>query len=107
MKHVEYLKATVRSKAEHPFRVIKHHFGYQKVCFKDLAKNIAQILAMFAFSNLWMMRRSLLASMGRCARDPVNPPGNVLEAPTPSNESLIADVWMSNERRLVRTIPGT
>ena len=38
------MKAAVRSKVEHPFRVIKRQFGYQKVRFKGLAKNTAQIL---------------------------------------------------------------
>lgn len=57
---LEYLKAAVRSKVEHPFRVIKRQFGYQKVRFKGLAKNTSQILTLFALSNLWMARRRLL-----------------------------------------------
>ena len=61
-KHVEHMKAAVRSKVEHPFRVIKRQFGYQKVRFKGLAKNTAQILTLFALSNLWMARRTLLAA---------------------------------------------
>ena len=60
-KHVEHMKAAVRSKVEHPFRVVKRQFGYQKVRFKGLAKNTAQILTLFALSNLWMARRTLLA----------------------------------------------
>ena len=63
-KYVEHMKAAVRSKVEHPFRVIKRQFGYQKVRFKGLAKNTAQILTLFALSNLWMARRSLLATTG-------------------------------------------
>jgi len=63
-KHVEHMKAAVRSKVEHPFRVIKRQFGYQKVRFKGLAKNTAQILTLFALSNLWMARRSLLINAG-------------------------------------------
>jgi len=63
-KHVEHMKAAVRSKVEHPFRVIKRQFGYQKVRFKGLAKNTAQILTLFALSNLWMARRTLLANAG-------------------------------------------
>lgn len=61
-KQFEYLKSTMRSKVEHPFRVINRQFGYQKVRFKGLAKNTAQILALFALSNLWMMRRTLASS---------------------------------------------
>jgi IS5 family transposase len=63
-KHVEYLKAAIRAKVEHPFRVIKRQFGYQKTRFKGLAKNTAQVLTLFALSNLWMARRTLLLSAG-------------------------------------------
>jgi IS5 family transposase len=64
VKHTEHMKAAVRSKVEHPFRVVKSQFGYQKVRFKGLLKNTAQILTLFALSNLWMARRTLLASAG-------------------------------------------
>jgi IS5 family transposase len=64
VKHTEHMKAAVRSKVEHPFRVVKRQFGYQKVRFKGLVKNTAQILTLFALSNLWMARRTLLASAG-------------------------------------------
>jgi IS5 family transposase len=63
-KYVEYLKAAVRSKVEHPFRVIKRQFGYHKARFKGLLKNTAQVLTLFALSNLWMARRRLLTSAG-------------------------------------------
>jgi IS5 family transposase len=63
-EHVEYLKAAVRAKVKHPFRVIKRQFGFQKVRFKGLAKNTAQVMTLFALSNLWMARRTLLASSG-------------------------------------------
>jgi IS5 family transposase len=63
-KRVEYVKAAVRSKVEQPFRVIKRQFGYQKVRFKGLAKNTAQIVTLFASSNLWMRRRTLLLTTG-------------------------------------------
>jgi IS5 family transposase len=33
-KHAECLKAATRSRVEHPFRVVKQQFGYQKVRFK-------------------------------------------------------------------------
>jgi IS5 family transposase len=41
---------------------VKRHFGSQKVRFKGLAKNTAQILTLFALSYLWMARRTLLAA---------------------------------------------
>jgi len=56
----EQIKASVRAKVEHPFRVIKCQFGFTKVRYKGLAKNTAQLVTLFALSNLWMARRMLL-----------------------------------------------
>lgn len=64
IKHTEHMKAAVRSKVEHPFRVLKREFGFQKIRIKGLAKNTAQILTLFALSNLWMARRRLMPTGG-------------------------------------------
>ena len=56
----EQLKASVRAKVEHPFRVIKCQFGFTKVRYKGLAKNTAQLITLFTLSNLWMARRQLM-----------------------------------------------
>jgi IS5 family transposase len=63
-KRWEHYKASVRAKVEHPFRVIKRQFGYVKVRYRGLAKNTAQVLTLFALSNLWMARRRLLPVTG-------------------------------------------
>ena len=60
----EHLKASVRAKVEHPFRVIKQQFGYAKTRYRGLAKNTARLMMMFALSNLWMVRRQLLTAQG-------------------------------------------
>jgi transposase, IS5 family len=60
-ERVEKMKASIRAKVEHPFRVIKRQFGFTKVRYRGLAKNTAQIVTLFALSNLWMMRRQLMA----------------------------------------------
>ena len=60
----EHYKASVRAKVEHPFRVIKRQFGYLKVRYRGLAKNAAQVMTLFALSNLWMSRRRLLPTAG-------------------------------------------
>ncbi len=52
MDKAEQLKASVRDKVEHPFRVIKRQFGYFKVRYHGLAKNTAQLVTLFALSNL-------------------------------------------------------
>ena len=58
----EKLKAGVRAKVEHPFRVIKRQFGYIKVRYRGLKKNTAQLITLFALSNLWMMRGKLMGT---------------------------------------------
>ena len=57
---LETIKARIRAKVEHPFRVIKCQFGHRKVRYKGLAKNTSQLLVMFALSNLWMVRKRIL-----------------------------------------------
>ncbi|XLX38623.1 IS5 family transposase [Ectopseudomonas mendocina] len=63
-RRIEQAKAQVRAKVEHPFRVIKRQFGYVKTRFRGLAKNTAQLMTLFALSNLWMARRHLLMNAG-------------------------------------------
>ena len=63
-RKIEKAKAQVRAKVEHPFRVIKRQFGYTKVRFRGLVKNTAQLVTLFALSNLWMARRYLMTNAG-------------------------------------------
>jgi IS5 family transposase len=60
---LERLKASIRAKVEHPFRVIKRQFGHVKVRYRGLTKNTARLHTMLALSNLWMARRPLMGSM--------------------------------------------
>ena len=64
LEKAEKLKASIRAKVEHPFRVIKQQFGYAKVRYRGLAKNTSRLTMLFALSNLWMARRSLLVARG-------------------------------------------
>ena len=64
MQDLETLKARIRARVEHPFRVVKRQFGFQKVRFRGLAKNTAHVLTLFALSNLWQARRRLLLMTG-------------------------------------------
>ena len=57
---LEKLKASIRAKVEHPFRVIKCQFRHRKTRYRGLAKNTHQLLVMFALSNLWMVRKRIL-----------------------------------------------
>ena len=58
----EKLKAGVRAKVEHPFRVIKRQFGHVKVRYRGLKKNTQQLMTLFALSNLWMVRSKLMGT---------------------------------------------
>ena len=57
---IERIKASIRAKVEHPFRVIKRQFGFTKVRYRGLAENTAQLTTFFALSNLWMVRRCVI-----------------------------------------------
>ena len=63
LDQLEHVKARIRAKVEHPFRVIKRQFGYVKVRYRGLDKNTAQLHTLFALSNLWMARRWLLQGL--------------------------------------------
>jgi IS5 family transposase len=61
-EQVEHIKARIRAKVEHPFRVIKRQFGHVKVRYRGLAKNTAQLHMLFALANLWLARRRLMGA---------------------------------------------
>jgi transposase, IS5 family len=63
-ERAEKMKASIRAKVEHPFRVVKQQFGFTKVRYRGLAKNTAQLITLFALSNLWMARRDLMGGRG-------------------------------------------
>ena len=63
IEQLEQIKASIRAKVEHPFRVIKRQFGFMKVRYRGLAKNTAQLVTLFALSNLWMARKRILQGM--------------------------------------------
>ena len=60
----EKLKAGIRAKVEHPFRVIKRQFGFVKVRYRGLKKNTVQLFTLFAPSNLWLVRSKLMGAQG-------------------------------------------
>lgn len=60
--HRNRQKSSLRSKVEFPFRIIKRLWGHASVRFRGLAKNTARLHLLFALSNLYQVRRSLLAA---------------------------------------------
>jgi len=57
---VETAKAHIRAKVEHPFRVIKRQFGFQKTRLRGMLKNRCKVNVLAALSNLFMARHELL-----------------------------------------------
>ena len=53
-------KSSVRAKVEHVFGIIKRVFGFRKVCYRGLTKNLHRLEATAALANLFLMRRRLL-----------------------------------------------
>lgn len=53
-------KSKVRAKVEHAIGVIKRVFGFQKVRYRGLAKNLHRLEVTAALANLFMVRRKLL-----------------------------------------------
>lgn len=64
LESYERAKARLRSRVEHPFRVIKRQFGFTKVRYRGLAKNTAQLKMLFTLANLWKVRHPLAATAG-------------------------------------------
>ena len=60
-EYINRLIAKVRSRVEHPFRVLKRQFGYIKTRYRGLSKNRAQLFSLFALGNLYLVRRKLMA----------------------------------------------
>ena len=52
----------VRAKVEHVFRVLKCQFGYRKVRYRGIAKNGAQVFALLALANLFLVRSRLASA---------------------------------------------
>jgi len=57
-------KTRVRSKVEHVIGVIKRVFGFQKVCYRGLAKNLHRLEVTAALANVFLVRRRLLRMAG-------------------------------------------
>jgi len=60
-------RSRTRARGEHAFHVVKRLWGFTKVRYRGLAKNLARAQTMFALANLYMVRRQLLPAGMRCA----------------------------------------
>jgi IS5 family transposase len=60
-------RSRTRARGEHPFRILKQLWGFAKVRYRGLAKNLARAQTMFALANLYQVRSQLLPAGARCA----------------------------------------
>ena len=57
-KEIENRKSSTRCKVEHPFLIVKRQFGYAKVAYRGIAKNMNRFHILFASANLVMCARA-------------------------------------------------
>ena len=57
-RQIEHAKASVRSKVEHPFLIVKRMFHAGKTRYRGLRKNLLQFYLLFASANLVMCLRA-------------------------------------------------
>jgi transposase, IS5 family len=60
-------RSRTRARGEHAFRVVKQLWGFAKVRYRGLAKNLARAQTMFALANLYQVRRQLLPTEAKWA----------------------------------------
>jgi IS5 family transposase len=59
--NIEYIKASIRAKVEHPFRIIKCQFGFRKTNYRGLRKNHHKLAMLFALANIVRVDQMLRA----------------------------------------------
>lgn len=57
-REMEQRKSSTRCKVEHPFLIVKKQFGYAKVAYRGIAKNMNRFHILFASANLVMCARA-------------------------------------------------
>jgi transposase, IS5 family len=65
-RKINRARSRTRARCEHPFRVIKQLWGFQKVRYRGIAKNLARAQTMFALANLYAVRHRLLPPEATC-----------------------------------------
>ena len=67
IEKAEHAKASIRSKVEHAFHVVKNLFRHRKVRYTGMAKNQGQLFTLFGLANLVIAKRSLMDLQARGA----------------------------------------
>ena len=58
-------RSRTRARGEHSFHVVKRLWGFAKVRYRGIAKNLARAFSLFALANLYLVRRQLLAPQAK------------------------------------------
>jgi len=66
-RKINRARSRTRARCEHPFRVIKRLWGFDKTRYRGLAKNLARAQTMFALANLYAVRHRLMPPGETCA----------------------------------------
>jgi transposase, IS5 family len=65
-RQINRTRSRIRARGEHPFLIVKRLWGFAKVRYRGLAKNLARAQTLFALANLYSVRRQLLPAGARC-----------------------------------------
>jgi IS5 family transposase len=57
-KEIEHRKSSIRCKIEHIFLIVKREFGYKKVAYRGIEKNMHRFCFLFGSANLLMCARA-------------------------------------------------
>jgi len=66
-RQINRARSRIRARGEHPFHTVKRLWGFAKVRYRGLAKNLARAQTMFALANLYSVRHRLMPAGARCA----------------------------------------
>ena len=66
-RRINRARSRIRARGEHPFHTVKRLWGFAKVRYRGLAKNLARAQTMFALANLYSVRHQLMPAGARCA----------------------------------------
>lgn len=65
-KMINRSRSRTRARGEHPFRIVKQLWGFTKVRYRGIAKNLARAFASFALANLYMLRKYIVPHQEWC-----------------------------------------
>ena len=65
-RKINRARSRTRARCEHPFRVVKRLWGFDKTRYRGIDKNLARAQTMFALANLYAVRHRLIPPEARC-----------------------------------------